>query len=140
MSPIIDTFCDYYQELTPASLLNLDKVYSQDVVFVDPVHSIDGLGAVSDYFEAMVVNISHCRFNIDNVIENENQAFITWEMDFAHPKLNRGRAVVVPGSSHLKFTDHIHYHRDYYDLGHMVYEQIPILKNVIATIKRRMSA
>lgn len=138
MSQIVNKFCDYYQDLTLDGLRQLNQIYSKDALFIDPLHSIRGLNTISDYFEKLVANINYCRFRINDVIEDENRAFITWVMEFSHPKLNNGRKIELPGSSHLKFNYLIFYHRDYYDLGHMVYEQIPLLKILIRAIKKRM--
>ena len=32
------------------------------------------------------------------------------------------------------------YHRDYYDMGEFVYERIPVVKNIIKLIKKKMLA
>lgn len=140
MSPIVAKFCEYYRELTLESLNDLATIYSHDAMFIDPVHSTEGLANISRYFERLVGNINHCRFYIDEVVEAQQQAFVTWVMDFSHPKLNRGKAIQLHGSSHLQFTDRIVYHRDYYDLGQMVYEQVPLLNTLIKQVKSRMSA
>lgn len=138
MSQIVDRFCNYYQELTPTGLSKLDQLYSKEVHFIDPLHSIHGLESVSDYFEKMVANLRYCRFRIDDVIETNNRAFIGWIMEFSHPSLNKGRNIELPGSSYLKFDDLIFYHRDYYDLGLMIYQQIPLLRSIIRAVNKRM--
>jgi hypothetical protein len=62
-------------------------------------------------------------------------------MTFASPRLNGGRDVEVDGSSVLAICeDRITYQRDYYDLGAMVYEQLPVLGAVIRHIRGRMAA
>jgi hypothetical protein len=44
----------------------------------------------------------------------------------------------VQGSSHLKGVgDKVVYHRDYLDLGAMLYEQLPLLGRVIRSLKNR---
>jgi hypothetical protein len=45
----------------------------------------------------------------------------------------------LEGISHLRFGEKIDYHRDYFDLGQMVYEQIPLVGRIIKTIKKRLS-
>lgn len=140
MSQVIENFCNYYEEMTKASLKQLDLLYSNNAEFVDPVHSIKGLDNITEYFEKMVSNINYCRFDIDEIIETDKQAFVSWVMHFSHPKLNSGRNIAVPGSSHLKFKETIYFHRDYYDLGNMIYEHIPLVKSLIGNIKKRISA
>ena len=140
MSPVIERVCRYYQEFSIDSLSELSAIYSTHTVFEDPIHEIQGLENITRYFKQTMTNVSYCRFKIEEVLEGDNQAFMTWRMTFLHPKLNKGREVILPGSSHLKFDEKIFYQRDYYDLGHMIYEQIPILGYIIEKLKNRMTS
>ena len=57
-------------------------------------------------------------------------------MRLRHKTLAPKRDILLNGVSVLHYRqDLIHYQRDYYDLGAMVYEQIPILGAVIRKIK-----
>lgn len=140
MSPVIEHVCRYYQELSIESLAELSAIYSTNAVFEDPIHNIQGLESITRYFKQTMTNVSYCRFKIEDVLEGDNQAFMTWKMIFLHPKLNKGRKIILPGSSHLKFDDRVFYQRDYYDLGHMIYQQIPILSYIIEKLKNRMTS
>ncbi len=140
MSQVIERVCRYYQEFSIESLSELSAIYSTHAVFEDPIHEIQGLENITRYFKQTMTNVSYCRFKIEDVLEGDNQAFMTWQMTFLHPKLNKGREVILPGSSHLKFDEKIFYQRDYYDLGHMIYEQIPILGYIIEKLKNRMTS
>jgi limonene-1,2-epoxide hydrolase len=46
----------------------------------------------------------------------------------------------VTGVSEIKFDERITYHRDYFDVGSMFYEQVPILKTIIQALKKRLVA
>ena len=140
MSQVIERVCRYYQEFSIESLSGLNVIYSTNAVFEDPIHEIQGLENITRYFKQTMTNVSYCRFKIEEVLESDHQAFMTWQMTFSHPKLNKGREVILPGSSHLKFDEKIFYQRDYYDLGHMIYEQIPILGYIIKKLKNRMTS
>jgi hypothetical protein len=60
-------------------------------------------------------------------------------MKLKHPKLNGGQPVEVNGVSQICFSgDRVIYHRDYFDLGEMLYENIPLLGVVIRNIKQRL--
>lgn len=139
MKPIINRFCEYYRELTLESLENLDEIYAIEAKFIDPIDEINGLEHIYAYFHKMLNNCKYCRFNIIDIVEQDDQAFICWTMYFSHPKLNDGREIKVDGSSHIKFRETIHYHRDYYDVGKMIYEHIPIIKHLIKYIKNGIS-
>ena len=138
MDHIVNNFCDYYRELTLDGLPKLSSLYDSHALLEDPIHKIQGLSDIERYFKNMLTNLQYCRFDIDDVMQTECQAFITWVMKFRHPKLNKSNEIKVSGISHIKFNELITYHRDYYDLGSMVYEHIPLLKYVLNNIKQRM--
>ena len=53
---------------------------------------------------------------------------------------NQSRPISVNGVSLLTLKDdRVVYHRDYYDMGEMVYEHVPVLKRVIHYIKKRLT-
>lgn len=141
MSPTLEKLCAYYQKFNQESIAALGEVYHQDTVFEDPIgKKIEGLNSLKHHFSQMMANVTYCRFEITEVVENESQGFISWSMMFAHPKLNNHQEITVIGVSHVKFSDRITYQRDYFDLGNMFYEQLPILKKVIGMLKNRLVA
>ena len=140
MNKIIEEFCEYYKQLSLDSLCELDRLYSEKAVFEDPVDRVKGLDEITSYFSRMLDNVTYCRFDIEEVLGTDDQAFLTWRMRFSHPKLNNGREITVPGNSHIKFNKTIDYHRDYYDLGGMIYEKIPVLSIIVRKIKKRMAS
>ena len=140
MHSIIDKFCLYYQEFSEDSIAGLDSIYDQKTVFEDPIGKVEGLSNLKDHFRKMMSNVSYCRFVITDVVTNDAQAFITWTMSFAHPKLNGHKEITVTGVSEIKFDERITYHRDYFDVGSMFYEHVPILKKIIAALKKRLAA
>ncbi len=63
-------------------------------------------------------------------------------MTFSHPRLRGSAPVTVEGATRLEFdeTGKVCLHRDYFDLGAMLYEQLPLLGSVVRTIKGRLGA
>ena len=140
MHTIVENFCLYYKEFNQDSIAGLDSIYDQNAVFEDPIGKVKGLNDLKRHFSKMMSNVSYCRFKITDVVANDGQAFITWTMSFAHPKLNGHREITVTGVSEIKFDERITYHRDYFDVGSMFYEQVPILKTIIQALKKRLAA
>ena len=66
--------------------------------------------------------------------------FVEWNMTVCHPKLNRAQPIIVPGATLFEINNNnkITYHRDYFDAGIMLYEQIPLLGKIIKWIKRKL--
>lgn len=139
MNKAVSNFCEFYGSLTVDKLAILNTVYDERAVFEDPAHKITGLDNITGYFQGMLANISYCRFEINDVIQNDGQAFVKWSMNFSHPRLGKGKDIQVPGVSYLKFDERILYHRDYMDMGAMIYEHIPVLGTIIRKVKSEMA-
>jgi len=138
MTPqIVDQFNAMYQTLDKDNLDLLKDVYSEDIVFIDALHEIQGLAALESYFAGMYQNLLYCKFDIQDVQSGETSAYLSWKMDYAHPKLANQKNVSVNGVTHLKFNDKVTYHRDYADMGQMLYENIPLLGSAIRFVKKQ---
>jgi len=67
---------------------------------------------------------------------------VAWKM-IMESKLNGGKPTELDALSYIKFggsENKAIYHRDYYDMGQFVYEYVPILKNIIKLVKRKLSS
>ena len=61
-------------------------------------------------------------------------------MTAKHPKFLKGQSVRVEGASFLKTRNgKIYYHRDYFDMGSLLYEHLPLLGKIIQKIKQRVA-
>ncbi|GAB5993073.1 nuclear transport factor 2 family protein [Aeromonas enteropelogenes] len=135
-------FVALYQQLDRQQLHRLSEVYADEVIFIDPAHRIEGLAALSDYFAALYQRLAYCRFVITSQQQQERQAWLGWTMTFSHPRLRGGKPVTVEGATRLEFDEQgkVCLHRDYFDLGAMLYEQLPLLGSLVRTIKGRLGA
>lgn len=129
----------FYQHLNADKLNQLSSIYSQDVVFIDPVAKHIGLNQLTDYFERLLKNCTACCFEILEKNFHKTEGWMTWTLVFVHPRLNYGQRVEVEGTSLFKIADSkITYQRDYYDMGAMLYENLPLIGPFIKLIRRRL--
>ena len=136
---VIDRFKRFFQTLHESDLGELHRLYADNVVFKDPVHEIRGLVDLEDYFTSLCSDLSDCRFEyLDQLIDDET-AYIKWVMHFKHPRLGN-RLISVRGVSHLKLGEKIEFHEDFYDMGAMLYEQLPLLGNVTRWLRVRLAS
>jgi hypothetical protein len=137
---IIDQFIALYQKLNKDNLHLLSDVYAENITFRDPLHQVQGLASLTEYFANLYSNISFIEFDISEVFHNQSQQQVSlfWTMRYAHPKLNKGQAIHVDGMSKLQYKDKIYYHRDYFDVGQMLYEKVPFLGGLIKMLKKRI--
>ncbi|MBV7314508.1 nuclear transport factor 2 family protein [Shewanella sp. NIFS-20-20] len=136
---LLEAFLALYQELNKDNLHRLAEVYDQQISFIDPLHSIEGLTQLQHYFAGMYANVESLQFEIASCLTQDNQAAIFWTMHFSHSKLNRGHSIEVKGMTHLRMNDKIIYHRDYFDAGQMLYRHVPLLGSAIKAINRRLA-
>ncbi len=130
-----------YQQLSKSNLHTLEPIYHKAVIFEDSAHRIEGWDELKRYFESLYANVSRCEFDVQEHQQVGENGFLTWVMRLDHPKLQGGKTVNVHGVSHLRFQDGlVIYHRDYFDLGEMIYENLPLLGSVIKYIKQRLGS
>lgn len=138
----MEPFLETYKILNAGNLHLLREIYTDEIRFIDPAHEIKGLERLRKYFANLYENIATPQFCFTHHLQSGNDGYVQWEMAFSHPRLNRGRSVAVAGASYLRFDadGKVFFHRDYFDLGAMLYEQVPMLGWIVTTIKRRLGA
>jgi hypothetical protein len=136
--PLVARFQDVFQALRHDTLDLLDEVYAADIVFEDPLHKLEGLDALRDYFARLYQGVESVDFAYGEVIEAPGQAMLTWTMHMVHRRLRPGETLSLPGATHIRFARRVHYHRDYFDAGALLYERLPLLGGVVRAIRRRI--
>lgn len=140
MSPELTRVCDFYSEFNQSGLWQLYELYTEQCFFQDPVHAVKGLDSLTAYFERMSASLNYCRFEFLSCLQQDDRAFLSWTMRFSHPRLSGGAELALDGTTELRFVEgKVEYHRDYYDLGAMLYEQLPLLGRLITFIKSRVA-
>ena len=140
MSDFLRRFATEFAALDAGNLARLGQLYSDDVLFRDPLHEVRGLPALQRYFAEMYANVGRLDFDVqgfDQVCDGEG--YLPWTMHFRHPRLRGGAPISVDGCSHLLWWDKVYQHRDYFDAGAMLYEHLPLMGGVIAWLKRRLA-
>lgn len=136
---ILTSLTDFYRHLDSVSLPQLSQIYHSQVVFIDPVGQHDGIAALENYFRQLLKTVNYCRFDIQQTQAVHDSATLVWRMEYSHPALKRGRALSLDGISHLRIEENrVIYQRDYYDLGAMLYEHIPLLGHAVKALKARL--
>lgn len=135
---LLNNFKAFYQNSGELHLEQIDALYTQDIEFRDPLHTILGILALKSYMKNLYANSRDIRFEYTDELYGENWATISWLMHFRHPSLAGGKLISVRGITQIRFTDRIFYHEDFYDLGAMIYQHVPILGRIIRFINQRI--
>ncbi|CRM39553.1 SnoaL-like domain protein [Pseudomonas sp. 24 E 13] len=139
MSDFLRHFGHTFATLDKHNLHLLDSLYSDDIVFVDPLHEVHGLPELHRYFAQLYSNVNQLTFDFHGFDQTaEGEGYLRWTMNFRHPRLAGGELIQVQGCSHLMWRDKVYRHRDYFDAGALLYEHLPVLGGVISWLKRRI--
>lgn len=141
MSDFLRDFARRFAALDRDSLGTLGELYSEDALFVDPLHEIRGLAAMQGYFAELYANVQALRFDFHGFDQTgDGEGYLRWSMSYRHPRLAGGRPITVDGCSHLQWRDgKVYRHRDYFDAGALLYEHLPVFGRLIAWLKRRLA-
>ena len=115
---------------------------NDNILFTDPVHTINGLSSLTKYFQGLYSGSTFITFDFKETESSGETAFVRWEMAFSHLRLNHGEKISVPGVTFLVFAKDgkVERHQDYFDLGAMLYEHVPLLGRLISGIKKRLAS
>jgi hypothetical protein len=123
----IEQFKQLYKTFDSNTLVRLPQVYSPTIIFKDPIHQLQGITALNQYFASFCNSDMICEFEIYNEIISHDQAFFQWQMHYQHPRVKSGKPLTLNGGTLIKFNTKIVYHEDFYDMGAMIYQHLPAL-------------
>jgi limonene-1,2-epoxide hydrolase len=128
-----------YQRLGEGDSALIEALYADDIYFEDPTQGTQGKAALMMHIDRTFSNISNFSFKSHRMLTSDNDVFISWTQIFNHKKLARGKTLRVEGATYLKTRNgKIYYQRDYFDLGAVVYENLPILGPIIKLLRSRL--
>ena len=119
-----------------------DGFYDKDVVFQDPIVQLKGRDALKAYYAEMCENVTSIRFDFSGEIEKGEEVVAFWKMEVRAKGLEGGEPVLLEGASHVKFggeSGKAIYHRDDFDMGASVYENVPVLGSIVRYTKKGLS-
>lgn len=158
MHPVLQRYIEIANLLTAHNLHLLDELYDPAILFEDPVERVEGLEAVKAYYAHLYEGVATIRFDFEGIVEAdpalsqpappapdgpappERAASLFWVMHMRHKTFRHGEELHLPGATWLRYTSKIHFHRDYFDLGAMLYERIPLMGRAIRSIKSRLKS
>lgn len=119
----------------------VDQFYHPDLEFSDPIVKVKGREAMKKYYSDMYKNVKEVRFAFNEFISMGDTVVGVWVMTLKTDSLNGGEAFTVDGNSVIKFKDgQAIYHRDYFDVGAMVYEKIPVVGWMVRKVKSKLES
>lgn len=131
-------FRQLFSNLCAGNMAELGSVYGDNVRFTDPFTTVHGIDELTEYFSGAYANVISCDFEFaDPVISGENVC-IPWVMHLQHKRIRKGKVVKVDGISQLVIREgRVIDHRDYFDVGQLLYENLPVMGGVIRWLRNQ---
>ncbi len=103
-----------------------EDFYDPAAIFEDPMVKLDGRDKLIRYYARLYDNVLKIRFDVTSEICVADETYARWTMHLNHKRLKGGRTISVDGCSYVRsLNGKAVFHRDYFDLGSMLYENIP---------------
>lgn len=119
----------------------VDEFYHADLEFSDPIVKVKGREAMKKYYSGMYKNVKAVKFNFNEFVVMNDTVVGVWVMTLQTDALNGGEPFTVEGNSLIRFRDgKAIYHRDYFDVGAMVYEKIPVVGWMVRKVKSKLES
>lgn len=127
---------DFFESLSPDSVRDLSRVYTDDVWFKDPFNEVTGVAEVSRIFTHMFEQVDAPRFVVTRSVLQGEHAFLTWDFLFRMKRHSRDEQC-IRGATHLRFAadGRVAFHRDYWDAAEELYEKLPLLGSLMRWLK-----
>ncbi|PAV24560.1 limonene-1,2-epoxide hydrolase [Tamilnaduibacter salinus] len=133
----LERFCWLFNSMSSDTKGDLASVYGPDVVFTDPFTTLSGREELATYFEGAYANVIQCRFTFEETIRSGTTACVSWTMHLQHRRIRGGEPIAVDGMSWLTIdNDRIVRHRDYFDAGQLLYENVPVLGAAVRWLRK----
>lgn len=128
-------FFENLQADTPPS--EYAKLVDSNIYFEDPFHNIYGVSAFQEVFEKMFEKVDEPKFVVDEIVTNENIAYLKWQFTCS----SKGKEYGFEGLSRIAFSKEgkVVTHVDYWDAAKNVYTHVPILGKILNYLARKIS-
>lgn len=131
---------EFFHQLNKDTMNLVAEFYAPDATLKDPLGEVHGAAQIRAYYAYQYNNVQEIRWDTEPELVQGDQRVLFWKMHLKSKHLNGGESFTVPGISRFRYDakGKVSYHEDSFDVGAFVYERVPILKNVIALLKRQM--
>lgn len=133
----LDEFGLFFKKVTLDSLERLDELYHPEAEFIDPAHRLKGVPEIRLFWTRLLETVISCETDILDSTRDGPRCYSRWNMRIRHPRVKRGHPIEVMGMSALVIQDEkVIRHQDFYCMGELLYEHLPVLGRVVRAIKK----
>ena len=114
-------------------------IFAEQVHFKDPFNETYDLASLQKIFRHMFTTLQQPKFTVLHTAGAGKTGYLDWQFDFnLKPE---GKAQQIKGLSKILINDQqqVIAHIEYWDAGEFVYSKVPILRNLVGLVNRRLS-
>lgn len=128
----------FFNSLNKNTMHLVEEFYEEKMEFIDPLVHLQGREQMKKYYQNQYERVKSIRFEFSGSFEKDGAQVVLWKMYLQHPSLKDGEEIVTEGVSHFKYnpqTKKVIYHRDFFDLGEYIYENVPVIGFLVKKVK-----
>ncbi|TVP81841.1 MAG: hypothetical protein EA353_01125 [Puniceicoccaceae bacterium] len=138
---MIERVKQLFNQYTEANLsAKIPEVYAEEVYFRDAFKQFSRAEDIREYMLAGLAPLDQCEFVFNRVARSGSDYYFDWTMrlDFKKTPPNTWEESI--GVSHMRFNAEgkVIFHQDYWDPTDIVYRRIPIARQLIAYVKKKL--
>ncbi len=77
----VEKFKSYFTQLKLDNNTALNEIYSEDIIFTDPIHNIRGIENLKSYFKNLDSNLIEGSFQFTDESIIDNTAYLQWQLN-----------------------------------------------------------
>ena len=118
----------------------IPEVYAERVYFRDAFKQFSSSEAIRDYMVEGLAALENAEFVFRRVARAGDEFYLDWVMRLDFKKTPTGTWEESIGMTHMRFNSEgqVIFHQDYWDPTDIVYRRIPVAKQLINFVKKRM--
>ena len=130
-------FTDYSEDALAA---NVEQVYADKVYFRDAFRHLESAAEIREYLIEGLAPLEGEEFVFHKILRSGGDYYIDWTMRLDFKKTPTGTWEESIGMTRMRFNSEgkVIFHQDYWDPTDIVYQRIPIAKQLIAYVKGKM--
>lgn len=130
---------DLYTNYTYENLQNsFPKVYAETIYFRDAFKQYNRLDDLLPYMLKGLQAVSGVQFAFNHIMRSKGEFFIEWTMSIQFKGKDAYESSI--GMSRFRFNSdgQVIFHQDYWDPTSLIYQKIPIAKQLIQFVQKRI--
>ncbi len=114
----------------------VEGLFTPEAVYQDPFGRFEGREQIVQHFEKLFAGMEQFDLTIKEEFVSGEDTVSVWSLVMKHKSLSSDPAIELEGITHIRSVGGKVIARvDYYDLGRVVYERLPILGSVVRWVK-----